>query len=81
MFITPDAEKMIELKEEKKQCCTSFFMSVCFVCPSVSRQVSGLRINDSGVYQCLVQTEEGADYKDIHLSVTGTRVISFHFSV
>ncbi|KAM7369101.1 hypothetical protein PAMP_013398 [Pampus punctatissimus] len=33
-------------------------------------QVSRLRINDSGIYQCLVQTEEGADYKKITLSVT-----------
>ncbi|XP_034752640.1 butyrophilin subfamily 2 member A2-like isoform X2 [Etheostoma cragini] len=32
-------------------------------------QVSGLRINDSGTYQCLVQTEDGADYKKITLSV------------
>ncbi|XP_068430844.1 butyrophilin subfamily 1 member A1-like [Clinocottus analis] len=32
-------------------------------------QVSGLRINDSGTYQCLVLTEEGADYKTIRLSV------------
>ncbi|XP_039634963.1 uncharacterized protein LOC120545054 isoform X2 [Perca fluviatilis] len=32
-------------------------------------QVSRLRINDSGTYQCLVQTEEGADYKTITLSV------------
>ncbi|GLD55223.1 uncharacterized protein AKAME5_000774600 [Lates japonicus] len=32
-------------------------------------QVSRLRINDSGVYQCLVQTGEGADYKAITLSV------------
>ncbi|KAM7393016.1 hypothetical protein PAMA_007910 [Pampus argenteus] len=33
-------------------------------------QVSRLRINDSGMYQCLVQTGEGADYKKIKLSVT-----------
>ncbi|XP_047425023.1 uncharacterized protein LOC124996249 [Mugil cephalus] len=32
-------------------------------------QISNLRINDSGNYQCLVQTEEGADYKTISLSV------------
>ncbi|XP_070781071.1 uncharacterized protein [Enoplosus armatus] len=32
-------------------------------------QVSRLRINDSGTYKCLVQTEEGADYKTITLSV------------
>ncbi|XP_029372452.1 programmed cell death 1 ligand 1-like [Echeneis naucrates] len=32
-------------------------------------QVSRLRINDSGTYQCLVQTAEGADYKKITLSV------------
>ncbi|KAM8827815.1 uncharacterized protein AB9W97_004086 isoform 1-T3 [Spinachia spinachia] len=32
-------------------------------------QVSRLRINDSGTYQCLVQTEQGADYKAITLSV------------
>ncbi|KAL6097015.1 cd274 [Pungitius sinensis] len=32
-------------------------------------QVSRLRINDSGIYQCLVQTEQGADYKAITLSV------------
>ncbi|XP_070706688.1 programmed cell death 1 ligand 1 isoform X2 [Pempheris klunzingeri] len=32
-------------------------------------QVSRLRINDSGTYQCLVQTEKGADYKTITLSV------------
>ncbi|XP_071322563.1 uncharacterized protein [Trachinotus anak] len=32
-------------------------------------QISRLRINDSGIYQCLVQTGEGADYKTIHLSV------------
>ncbi|XP_059213377.1 programmed cell death 1 ligand 1-like isoform X2 [Centropristis striata] len=33
-------------------------------------QVSKLRINDAGTYQCLVQTEEGTDYKAITLSVT-----------
>nr|XP_040054332.1 uncharacterized protein LOC120832246 isoform X2 [Gasterosteus aculeatus aculeatus] len=32
-------------------------------------QVSRLRINDSGTYQCSVQTEQGADYKAITLSV------------
>ncbi|XP_054468529.1 programmed cell death 1 ligand 1-like [Anoplopoma fimbria] len=32
-------------------------------------QVSRLRINDSGTYQCLVQTAEGVDYKMITLSV------------
>nr|XP_057913825.1 programmed cell death 1 ligand 2-like isoform X2 [Doryrhamphus excisus] len=43
-------------------------------------QVSRLRINDSGTYQCVVQTSEGADYKDVKLSViapykTGTKRI------
>ncbi|XP_057675569.1 programmed cell death 1 ligand 1-like [Corythoichthys intestinalis] len=33
-------------------------------------QVSNLRINDAGNYQCVVRTRNGADYKDIHLSVT-----------
>lgn len=33
-------------------------------------EISKLRINDSGNYQCLVQTKEGADYKTITLSVT-----------
>ncbi|XP_054614037.1 programmed cell death 1 ligand 1-like isoform X2 [Dunckerocampus dactyliophorus] len=33
-------------------------------------QVSRLRINDSGTYQCVVRTSEGADYKDMKLSVT-----------
>ncbi|XP_036972161.1 uncharacterized protein LOC119029453 isoform X2 [Acanthopagrus latus] len=33
-------------------------------------QISRLRINDSGTYQCLVKTGEGADYKKITLSVT-----------
>ncbi|KAM9338166.1 uncharacterized protein ABDE67_017725 [Symphorus nematophorus] len=32
-------------------------------------QVSRLRINDSGSYQCVVQTVEGADYKVITLSI------------
>ncbi|XP_069019853.1 programmed cell death 1 ligand 1-like [Embiotoca jacksoni] len=32
-------------------------------------KISGLRINDSGNYQCLVQTGKGADYKTINLSV------------
>ncbi|XP_045923000.1 butyrophilin subfamily 2 member A2-like isoform X2 [Micropterus dolomieu] len=32
-------------------------------------QVSKLRINDTGTYQCFVATEEGADYKMIILSV------------
>ncbi|XP_034565672.1 uncharacterized protein si:ch211-241b2.5 [Notolabrus celidotus] len=32
-------------------------------------QISRLRINDSGRYQCLVETSEGADYKAITLSV------------
>ncbi|XP_068561914.1 programmed cell death 1 ligand 2-like [Cebidichthys violaceus] len=32
-------------------------------------QISRLRINDSGTYQCSVQTAEGADYKAISLSV------------
>ncbi|KAK2819050.1 hypothetical protein Q5P01_024611 [Channa striata] len=35
----------------------------------VKLQVSRLRINDSGNYQCLVQTGEGADYKTITLLV------------
>nr|XP_046231802.1 coxsackievirus and adenovirus receptor homolog [Scatophagus argus] len=33
-------------------------------------QISRLKINDSGNYQCLVQTKKGADYKMITLSVT-----------
>ncbi|XP_035464659.1 butyrophilin subfamily 2 member A2 [Scophthalmus maximus] len=32
-------------------------------------KLSRLRINDSGTYQCLVETAEGADYKTIALSV------------
>ncbi|XP_061526043.1 programmed cell death 1 ligand 1-like [Phycodurus eques] len=33
-------------------------------------QVTRLRINDSGTYQCKIGTTNGADYKDIKLSVT-----------
>ncbi|XP_042364776.1 uncharacterized protein si:ch211-241b2.5 [Plectropomus leopardus] len=33
-------------------------------------EISRLRINDSGNYQCLVRTKEGTDYKAITLSVT-----------
>ncbi|XP_051907656.1 programmed cell death 1 ligand 1-like isoform X2 [Hippocampus zosterae] len=33
-------------------------------------QVSRLRINDTGTYQCLVRTRNGADFKHINLSVT-----------
>ncbi|KAM9793386.1 programmed cell death 1 ligand 2-like isoform 2-T2 [Syngnathus typhle] len=33
-------------------------------------QLSRLRINDSGNYQCVVRTRNGADYKHIQLSVT-----------
>lgn len=43
--------------------------------PLVTSQVSRLRINDSGTYQCLVQTGEGADYKEISLSVTGINLV------
>ncbi|XP_041667213.1 immunoglobulin superfamily member 11-like [Cheilinus undulatus] len=32
-------------------------------------QISSLQISDSGMYQCVVQTSEGADYKEIKLSV------------
>lgn len=32
-------------------------------------KISDLRITDSGIYQCLVQTTEGTDYKTITLSV------------
>ncbi|XP_062269526.1 uncharacterized protein LOC133975561 [Platichthys flesus] len=32
-------------------------------------KLSNLRINDSGTYQCLVETAKGADYKTITLSV------------
>uniref|UniRef100_A0A3Q1E9Z9 Uncharacterized LOC110958732 n=1 Tax=Acanthochromis polyacanthus TaxID=80966 RepID=A0A3Q1E9Z9_9TELE len=32
-------------------------------------EMSRLRINDSGTYQCLVQTSDGDDYKSISLSV------------
>ncbi|XP_060929892.1 uncharacterized protein LOC133004128 [Limanda limanda] len=32
-------------------------------------KLSNLRINDSGMYQCLVETAKGADYKTITLSV------------
>ncbi|KAM9734837.1 uncharacterized protein ACNS7B_014290 isoform 1-T2 [Menidia menidia] len=32
-------------------------------------QMSNLRINDSGTYQCLIQSAEGTDYKTITLSV------------
>lgn len=32
-------------------------------------QISSLRINDSGTYQCYVQTGDGADYKSMTLSV------------
>ncbi|XP_072228394.1 uncharacterized protein [Leuresthes tenuis] len=35
-------------------------------------QMSDLRINDSGTYQCVVQTAEGTDYKTITLSVGAT---------
>ncbi|XP_061555447.1 programmed cell death 1 ligand 1-like isoform X2 [Phycodurus eques] len=33
-------------------------------------QVSRLRINDTGTYQCIIGTTNGADYKEIKLSVT-----------
>ncbi|XP_061656419.1 programmed cell death 1 ligand 1-like isoform X2 [Syngnathoides biaculeatus] len=33
-------------------------------------QVSGLRINDSGIYQCIVWTKNGADFKNINLFVS-----------
>ncbi|XP_077398542.1 programmed cell death 1 ligand 1-like isoform X2 [Vanacampus margaritifer] len=33
-------------------------------------RVSSLRINDTGTYQCVVQTTNGADYKKMTLSVT-----------
>ncbi|XP_061603394.1 programmed cell death 1 ligand 1-like isoform X2 [Phyllopteryx taeniolatus] len=33
-------------------------------------QVSRLRINDTGTYQCVIRTTNGADYKDMKLSVT-----------
>ncbi|KAM9840994.1 programmed cell death 1 ligand 1-like [Aulostomus maculatus] len=33
-------------------------------------QVSNLRMTDSGTYQCLMQSEKGADYKDMTLSVS-----------
>ncbi|XP_061525920.1 programmed cell death 1 ligand 1-like [Phycodurus eques] len=33
-------------------------------------QVTRLRINDTGTYQCKIRTTNGADYKDIKLSVT-----------
>lgn len=33
-------------------------------------EISRLTIKDSGTYQCLVHTEEGADYKTLSLSVT-----------
>lgn len=32
-------------------------------------QISKLRVSDSGTYQCLVQTSEGADYKAVVLTV------------
>lgn len=38
----------------------------------VTLQVSKLRINDTGTYQCFVATKEGADYKMIILSVKGS---------
>lgn len=34
-------------------------------------QVSRLRVNDTGIYQCVVRTRNGADFKGIKLSVTG----------
>uniref|UniRef100_A0A671XVS6 Ig-like domain-containing protein n=1 Tax=Sparus aurata TaxID=8175 RepID=A0A671XVS6_SPAAU len=38
-----------------------------------------LRMNDSGTYQCLVKTREGADYKKITLSVTAPyRTVTKH---
>ncbi|XP_077352841.1 programmed cell death 1 ligand 1-like isoform X3 [Festucalex cinctus] len=33
-------------------------------------QVSSLRINDTGTYQCVVRTTNGADYKKVKLTVT-----------
>uniref|UniRef100_A0A3Q4BZR1 Ig-like domain-containing protein n=1 Tax=Mola mola TaxID=94237 RepID=A0A3Q4BZR1_MOLML len=43
-------------------------------------KVSKLRIGDSGTYQCLVQTKEGADYKDVTLSVAGPyKTVTKHF--
>ncbi|XP_061822030.1 programmed cell death 1 ligand 1-like isoform X2 [Nerophis lumbriciformis] len=42
-------------------------------------QVSRLGIQDSGTYQCVVKTSEGADYKDIKLSVTAPyKTVSKH---
>lgn len=46
------------------------------LCFFVTSQLSELRINDSGTYQCLVQTDEGADYKEIALSVTGKEQVT-----
>ncbi|KAM3599266.1 uncharacterized protein V6R79_002818 [Siganus canaliculatus] len=45
----------------------------------VRLQVSRLRINDSGTYQCLVNSGEGTDYKKISLSVTAPyKVVTKH---
>uniref|UniRef100_A0A671XT48 Uncharacterized protein n=1 Tax=Sparus aurata TaxID=8175 RepID=A0A671XT48_SPAAU len=42
-------------------------------------QITRLRMNDSGTYQCLVKTREGADYKKITLSVTAPyRTVTKH---
>ncbi|XP_061763721.1 programmed cell death 1 ligand 1-like isoform X2 [Nerophis ophidion] len=42
-------------------------------------QVSRLGIQDSGTYQCMVKTSDGADYRDIKLSVTAPyKTVSKH---
>lgn len=41
----------------------------------VMLQVSRLRINDSGTYQCLVKTGKGTDYKITTLSVMGKHIV------
>lgn len=70
-YIRHDKERQTR---EKREMFVSFILSFVKALrdsSSFTFQVSGLRINDSGTYRCLVQTVEEADYKTISLSVEG----------
>lgn len=61
--------EVLEAGSCKAQCVTQHLNMVSS--SLVPSQISRLRINDTGTYQCLIKTKQGADYKEIHLSVKG----------
>ncbi|KAM8872104.1 uncharacterized protein ACB058_004166 [Synchiropus picturatus] len=78
-WITPDTERevyrLVDGEEHLPPANSHYQGRVSFLIEELSQgwaklKLSSLQINDSGIYQCLVQSENVADYKEMALSVT-----------